>query len=83
MARPLRIEFEEAIYHILARGNARQWIFEGDADRERFLALLADSLKRFGVSLHGFVLMPNHFHLLAQTHRRNLSRWMHWLIDRD
>ena len=67
-----------AIYHILARGNARQRIFQGDADRERFLALLADSLKRFGVSLQGFVLMPNH--LLAQTHRGNLSRWMHWLM---
>jgi putative transposase len=80
MARPLRIEFEGALYHLLARGNARQRIFQGEADRERFLALLGESLGRFGVSLHGFVLMPNHFHLLAQTHRGNLSRWMHWLM---
>lgn len=80
MARPLRIEFEGAIYHLLARGNARQRIFHDELDRERFLALLADSLRRFGADLHCFVLMPNHFHLLAQTSRANLSRWMHWLM---
>jgi putative transposase len=80
MARPLRIEFEGAIYHLLARGNARQRIFQSDADRERFLTLLAQSLQRFDVELHGFVLLANHFHLLAQTRRANLGRWMHWLM---
>ena len=80
MARALRIEFEGAIYHLLARGNARQRIFRSDADREHFLLLLAQSLPRFGVELHGFVLMANHFHLLAQTQRANLSRWMHWVM---
>ena len=65
MARPLRIEFEGALYHLLARGNGQQAIYETDADRERFLGLLAESTDRFDVVVHCFVLMGNHFHLLA------------------
>ncbi len=80
MARPLRIEFEGALYHLLARGNARQPIFVTDADRERFVVLLTESAQRFNITVHAFVLMGNHFHLLAQTRAANLSRWMHWLM---
>jgi REP element-mobilizing transposase RayT len=80
MARPLRLEFEGALYHLTARGNRRALIFLDDADCERFLALLALGLKRFEVELHGFVLMRNHFHLVALTRHPNLSRWMHWLL---
>ena len=80
MARPLRIEFEGALYHLLARGNSRQAIFESDGDRERFVIFLAESAERFEVAVHGFVLMGNHFHLLAGTRRANLTRWMHWLM---
>jgi putative transposase len=79
MARPLRVEFEDAIYHLCTRGNARQRIFWDDRDRSRFVELLTDSARRFGVSIFCFVLMGNHVHLIAQTHRANLSRWMHWL----
>ena len=79
MARPLRLEFEEAIYHITARGNRRERIFASDADRTRFLEILARSLARFEVELHAYVLLPNHFHLLVRTRRANLSRWMHRL----
>ncbi|MBA3961503.1 MAG: transposase [Chthoniobacterales bacterium] len=81
MARPLRIEYDGALYHLIARGNRRQAIFERDSDSQRFLDLLAQSLARFDVDLHAFVLMGNHFHLLAQTRRANLSRWMHWLLS--
>src|SRR5437868_4439875 len=80
MARPLRIEFAGAIYHICARGNARQQIFVGDSDRNRFVELLRQSSRRFEVSIIAFVLMDNHFHLVAQTNRPNLARWMHWLL---
>jgi putative transposase len=79
VARPLRLEFEEAIYHLCTRGNARQRIFWDDRDRSRFIELLAESARRFDVSIFCFVLMGNHVHLIAQTHRPNLSRWMHWL----
>jgi hypothetical protein len=47
VARPLRIEFEDALYHICARGNARERIFHSDAERVRFLQLLEQSAKRF------------------------------------
>jgi putative transposase len=80
MARPLRLEFEDAIYHLLGRGNARQRIFASERDQLEFLRLLKGSAKRFDVAILGFVLMGNHFHLLAQTRRANLSRWMHWLM---
>jgi len=80
MARPLRLEFEDAIYHLLGRGNARQRIFANERDQREFLRLLEASTKRFDVGVHAFVLMGNHFHLLAQTRRANLSRWMHWLM---
>lgn len=80
MARPLRLEFEGANYHLLARGNARQPIFAGERDQAEFLKLLRVSTERFEVTVQAYVLMGNHFHLLAQTRRANLSRWMHWLM---
>jgi len=80
MARPLRIEFEDAIYHLCARGNARQPVFRDESDCDRFLKLLSESTQRFEAAILCFVLMGNHFHLVAQTHRPNLRRWMHWLL---
>jgi putative transposase len=80
MARPLRIEFEDALYHVCARGNERQKIFRDERDHLQFLEMVEGSCARYQVSVLGFVLMSNHFHLIAQTHRPNLSRWMHWLM---
>ncbi len=80
MARPLRVEFEDAIYHLCARGNARQAVFHDERDRARFVELLSESAQRFEAAILCFVLMGNHFHLVAQTHRPNLRRWMHWLL---
>jgi REP element-mobilizing transposase RayT len=80
VARALRIEFEGALYHVCARGNRRQRIFGGEKDQAGFLHLLGESVERFAIELHGYVLLPNHFHLLVRTRRANLSRWMHWLL---
>ena len=80
MARALRLEFEGAVYHLLGRGNARQRIFEGEEDRSEFLSLIDKSRERFNAAILAFVLMANHFHLVAQTREANLSRWMHWLM---
>jgi REP element-mobilizing transposase RayT len=80
MARPLRVEFENAIYHLYARGNAGQMVFCDERDYARFLKLLGESAQRFEAAILCFVLMGNHFHLVAQTHRPNLRRWMHWLL---
>lgn len=80
MARPLRLEFEGATYHITARGNRRERIFASDQDRARFLATVSRSLGRFEVEVHACVLLSNHFHLLVRTRRANLGRWMHWVM---
>lgn len=79
MARPLRIEFPGALYHLTSCGNERRNIFRSDRDRRAFLAFLGVAAKRFGWSVTAWVLMSNHFHLVIQTLEPNLSRGMHWL----
>jgi REP element-mobilizing transposase RayT len=79
MSRPLRLEFEGALYHLTSRGNERRPIFRSDRDRKAFLALLGRAAKRFGWSVTAWVLMTNHFHLVIQTPKANLSRGMHWV----
>ena len=79
MARPVRIEFENAVYHVTARGNERKDIYRDDADRLCFLETLEEAVERFGVVIHAFCLMPNHYHLLLQTPRANLSDSAGWL----
>jgi putative transposase len=79
MARPLRLEFPDALYHVTSRGNEQRAIFRDDVDRTMFLTLLGDAVKHFGWSVTAWVLMTNHFHLVIQTPVANLSRGMHWL----
>ena len=79
MARPIRVEFEGAIYHVMARGNERRAVFRDDNDRQRLLETLAEMVERFGVRVHAYCLMPNHYHLLVGTPRGNLSRAIGWL----
>jgi len=66
----------DAVYHVMSRGNARKTIFLDDADRRRFLRQLDHNLLTYDVALYGYVLMPNHFHLLLRTRRPNLARFM-------
>lgn len=79
MSRPLRIEFPGAVYHLTGRGNARQRIFRDAEDRQRFLAVLAHVVKRFGWLCHAYCLMDNHYHLLIETPKANLSNGMRQL----
>jgi len=76
MARPLRIEFPGALYHVTSRGNAKQPIFIDDEDRGRFLDVLSIVVERFEWLCHAYCLMINHYHLLIETPRGNLSRGM-------
>jgi REP element-mobilizing transposase RayT len=76
MARPLRIEFAGAIYHVMTRGNARQKIFRDERDYQRMLEGLETTVVKFGFELFSFVCMPNHLHLFFRTPRPNLSRGM-------
>src|SRR3954452_11851675 len=74
MARPLRIEFPGAIYHVTSRGNARQAIFLDDDDRRTFFLVLDRLVSRFRIVVHAFCLMDDHFHLLVETPEANLSK---------
>jgi putative transposase len=79
MARPLRLEYEGAVYHVTSRGNARESIFRVDPDRELFLQGLRETVQRFGWICHAYCLMTNHYHLLIETPEPNLSRGMRHL----
>jgi len=79
MARPLRLEFSGAIYHITARGNAQESIFHDGVDREAFLSILGETVARCGWLCHAYCLMNNHYHLLVETPDGNLSHGMRQL----
>ena len=79
MARPLRIEFAGALYHITSRGNAREDIYRDDSDRDSFLDLLSKTNMRHGWICHAYCLMSNHYHLLIETSRPTLSKGMKYL----
>jgi putative transposase len=81
MARPLRIEYAGAIYHVMSRGNARQAIFRDDVDRQGLLDGLEDTVTRYGWEVFSFVFMPNHIHLFFRTPQPNLSRGMQRLLS--
>lgn len=79
MARPLRIEYPGAYYHVINRGNAGENIFPGRKDKEKFLEYLEKVVDRFAIIIHAYCLMSNHYHLLLQTSQANLSSAIQWL----
>jgi REP-associated tyrosine transposase len=79
MARPLRIEYDGALYHVTSRGNNRRAIFRDDKDRESFLNTLAQVTARFHWICHAYCLMSNHYHLVIETPDGNLSKGMRQL----
>jgi REP element-mobilizing transposase RayT len=79
MARPLRIEFPGALYHVTSRGNARAPIFQEDRDRHLLLHILGEVVGRYRWVCHSYCLMTNHYHLLLETPEANLSRGMRQL----
>lgn len=79
MARPLRIEFPGAVYHVTSRGNAKQAIFLENEDSHKFLEVLSTVVERFNWLCHAYCLMRNHYHLMIETPEGNLSRGMRQL----
>ncbi|MDO9507797.1 MAG: transposase, partial [Thermovirgaceae bacterium] len=73
MARPLRIEYPGAFYHVTSRGNERKDIFKSGTDREKFLSYLKSATERYGAVIHAYCLMSNHYHLMLETPQGNLS----------
>jgi REP element-mobilizing transposase RayT len=79
MARPIRIEFSGALYHVTSRGDRRENIYEDDQDREIFLDLLGKVISDFNWVCHAYCLMSNHYHLVIETPDGNLSKGMRQL----
>ncbi len=79
MARPLRIEFAGALYHITSHGNAQGEIFLNNADRIKFLDILSQAVIRYDWYCHAYCLMDNHYHLLIETGTPTLSKGMKYL----
>lgn len=77
MVRPWREEVQGAYYHVIARGNNREYIFNKDIDKGYFLKLLNESRQTMRYKLIGYVLMDNHYHLLIQTMDIKLEKIMH------
>jgi len=79
MARPLRLEFAGALYHITARGDGQEDIYRSDEDRVCWLEVFEEVLRRFNWVCHAYCLMSNHYHLLVETPESNLSAGMRQL----
>lgn len=80
MARKLRIQYPEAIYHVMNRGDHQELIFSDDDDRSLFVSTLAEGCQKTGWQIHSFCLMSNHFHLVIETPNANLVAGMKWLL---
>ncbi len=76
MARPIRIEYENALYHIMARGILRTKVFAAPAEKRLFLEILGEIKKAYGLIIHGYCLMDNHYHLQIETPQANMIKAM-------
>ncbi len=79
MARPARLQFPGALYHVTARGDRRESIYDDDTDRAHFLEVLGEVVKQFNWRCHAYCLMDNHYHLMIATPDGNLSKGMRQL----
>lgn len=79
MARALRIYFEGAWYHVMNRGINRENIFFNDTQRQQFLRLLGEATETYGIEIHAYCLMTNHYHLIVHTPRGNISEAMKYI----
>ena len=79
MARPLRLEFSGAIYHITSRGDRREAIYENEADRLQWLDIISKVCERYNWRVHAYCLMENHYHIVLETADGNLSKGMRQL----
>jgi putative transposase len=79
MARKIRIEYAEAAYHVMARGNQERDIYADERDRKLWLATLGEACEKTGWRIHAWVMMNNHYHVLLETPEANLVAGMKWL----
>jgi len=80
MARQLRVEYSGAIYHLTVRSNGEDLLFKSDVDRKYLLSRLAEAQDFYSVRVYLYGLMSNHFHLVVETPKGNVSRFMQGLL---
>jgi putative transposase len=73
---PIRLEYKNAYYYVMNRGRGRQTIFPAEQYYQIFQKTLQEAHDRFGLEIHAYCLMSNHYHLLVKTPNANLSRCM-------
>ena len=74
VARPLRIVYQGAFYHIISRGNERKNVYDSRSDKEKFISYLQSANQRYGALIHAFCLMSNHYHILMETFHKHTSK---------
>jgi REP element-mobilizing transposase RayT len=79
VARPLRIEFPGALYHVTSRGDRQEPVYEDDEDRRTHLGILGAVVERYGWLCYAYCLMGNHYHRVIETSEGNLSKGMRHL----
>jgi len=79
MARPLRIEYPDAIYHVISRGIRKDNIYYENKDKDKFLYKLKETKEKYNLKIFSYCLMENHYHLLIRTPKSNLTKAMHYL----
>ena len=79
MARPLRIEYAGALYHVTARGNERKRIYFSKTDYGKFREYIEGAKGKYGCLLHVYVFMTNHYHMIIETPKPNISKVMHYI----
>ncbi len=82
MGRKPRVEFYGAIYHVIQRGNNRNYIFREDRHKMKFMEILMEVKKDSDFRLLAYVVMDNHYHLIIQTMNERLSKIMHRVNNR-
>lgn len=79
MARQIRIEYENAFYHVFSRGNNKKDVFKTDIDNNKFLKIIGEAHDKYKILVHAYVLMKNHYHIIIETPQANLSSAMHYI----
>lgn len=79
MGRKIRIEYENAFYHVFSRGNNKKNIFKTVADKRKFLGIIGEAYCKYGILIHSYVLMNNHYHMIIETPQANLSKAMQYI----
>ena len=82
MGRPWREEYKGGIYHVIARGNNKEYIFKEDIDKGYFIKQLKESIDGMNYRVFGYVLMDNHYHILIQTMDKKLQEIMHQINNK-